>query len=867
MRIPGLWAVLFLAAAVAHAQDATPQPPAFRLGDTAAPLEYALELAIDPRAAEFSGEARIAMRINRYASVLWLNATGLTIESVRIEQENRTLPVSVVPGGEDFVGLVARGPHFAPGIALATIRYHAAYETVGSQGLFRQEDRGDSYVLSQFEPLYARRAFPCFDEPGWKTPWRLTIDAPADDVVVSNTPQLNAAPAPGRRGWTRHEFAPTKPLPSYLVALAVGPFEVVDGGTAGANKTRLRYIALKGRGAETRWAAEVTPRLLELLEDYFGTPYPFAKLDALAIPQTVSFGAMENVGLITYASSILLATPREETAEFRRRYAAIAAHEMAHMWFGDLVTLAWWDDVWLNEAFATWMADKVLARYRPEWASGWSVHYARSRALELDRLASARRIRNPVLEKNDVPNAFDSITYQKGAAVLAMFENWFGPEAFREGVRGYLKRHALGNATAEDFIRALGAASGRGAEAIAVFRGFIEQPGVPLVDVALDCAKEPALALRQQRLRPVGSAAPELRWTTPACVRYGGATQCADIQNGATRLKLDAPACPAWLLANAGGKSYYVPRYESALGARLRSQAAELSADEMVAATIDARVLAESGLLPLADAFAWADSALAHASFVARLEAIELLDELRDPWLTESEAGAKREVIAQRVRPLAATLGWEEAPADSDDLRELRARLLPYAAKTEEDGKLRAQPGTLALAWLANREAVSATMTSAVLDTAARFADAETYAKLEGAALAAADLRERHYLLAALAKTRDEKLRSRAFGLMLRNDVNGRDADDLLYNALADDANRRAGFDFLRANYDALAAKLPQSSLAWLLAPLGELCTREERKLFADFFVERAKGLYGGPRHYQQSLERIDLCIAARNHS
>ena len=866
MRIPWLWAVLF-AAAMAHAQSATPQPPAFRLGDSATPLEYALSLAIDPRAAEFSGEARIALRINRYTNVLWLNATNLTIESARFEQENRTLPVSVVPGGEDFVGLLARGPHFAPGIALVTIRYRARYETVGSQGLFRQEDRGDSYVLSQFEPLYARQAFPCFDEPGWKTPWRLTIDAPADDMVVANTPQLNAAPSPGRRGWTRHEFAPTRPLPSYLVALAVGPFDVVDGGTAGANKTRLRYIALKGRGAETRWAAEVTPRLLELLEEYFGTPYPFDKLDALAIPQTVSFGAMENVGLITYASQLLLATPREETSDFRRRYAAVAAHEMAHMWFGNLVTLAWWDDVWLNEAFASWMADKVLARYRPEWASGWPVHYGRSRALELDRLASARRIRNPVLDKNDVPNAFDSITYQKGAAVLAMFENWFGPDAFREGVRAYLKRHALGNATAEDFIRELGAASGKGADAVAVFRAFIEQPGVPLLDVTLDCAKEPTLVLRQQRLRPVGSAAPELRWTTPACFRYSGGTQCADIQNGATRIKLDAPACPAWLLANAGGRSYYVPRYESSVGAKLRSQAAELSADEMVAATIDARVLGESGLLPLGEALAWGEAAVAHPYYVARLEGVDLLHGLRDAWLTEQEAAAKRDIIARRVRPLAGELGWNEAPGDSDDLRELRARLLPYAAETEDDGQLRAQARALAGAWLGNREAVPASMTSAVLDTAARFADAETYAQLEGAALAASDLRERHYLLAALAKTRDEKLRGRALGLTLRNDVNGRDADELLYNALADDANRRAGFDFLRANYDALVAKLPHSSLAWLLAPLGDLCTRPERDLFAGFFKERAKSLYGGPRHYQQSLERIDLCIAARNHS
>src|SRR5689334_2793543 len=305
MRIRWFWAVL-LAASLVHAEEAKrPEPPAFRLGDVATPLEYALALAIDPRESDFSGEVRIAMRINRYTPVLWLNATNLTIDYVRIEQESRTLPVAIVPGGEDFVGFEARGPHFAPGIALATIRYHGSFETLGTQGLFRQEDRGESYVISQFEPIRARRAFPCFDEPGWKTPWRLTIDAPADDIVVSNTPQVKSSPAPGRRGWTRHEFGQTKPLPSYLVALAVGPFEVVDGGSAGAKKTKLRYIALKGRGAETRWAKEVTPRLLVALEEYFGTPYPFDKLDALAIPQTVGFGAMENVGMITYASSLL----------------------------------------------------------------------------------------------------------------------------------------------------------------------------------------------------------------------------------------------------------------------------------------------------------------------------------------------------------------------------------------------------------------------------------------------------------------------------------------------------------------------------------------------------------------------------------
>src|SRR5256714_2324636 len=871
MRIPGLWAAVF-AAVAAHAQElktpSQPQPPAFRLGDAATPLEYAATLAIDPRAAQFSGEVRITMRINRATPVLWLNATNLTIDAAQFEQESRSIPVSVLPGGEDFVGFAARGPHFFPGIATARIRYHAPYELRATRGLFRQEARGDAYVLSQFESIHARRAFPCFDEPGWKTAWRLTIDAPSPEVVASNTPALRSGPAPGHSGWTRHEFAPTKPLPSYLVALAVGPFEVVDGGTAGQRKTKLRYLALKGRGTEARWAKEATPVLLEILEDYFGMPYPFDKLDTVSIPQSSGCGAMETVGLITYSSSLLLATPREETPSFRRRYAAVAAHELAHMWFGNLVTTAWWDDIWLNEAFASWLGDKTLRSYRPEWTRGWSVRYGRSHALELDRLSSARRVRNPVTEKNDLAAAFDSITYQKGAAVLAMFESWFSREAFRHGVQMFLKRHALGNATAEDFIRALGEASGRGAEALAVFRAFIEQPGVPLVDVALDCGTPPALLVEQQRLRASASAAAELTWTTPVCVRQGTTTQCADIANGKSRVQLAEANCGAPLVANAGGRSYYVPRYERSLAERLRAEPDSLSADEMVSSLIDARVLSESGLAPLAEALAWADAGLAHAAPVARLAAVELLQQQRDAWLSPAETVAKREIIARRVRPLAAAMTWEQAAADTEDERELRPRLMSYAAEVDEDGELRDRARELAIAWLAKREAVPATLAPAVLETAARLADARTYQRLESAMLATRDLRERHDLLNALGKVREAKLRERMFAFSLKDDLSNHESLDLLEAALGDDANRRAAFDFLRASYDAIEAKLPQSSIAspivWLMEPLGRLCTREERTLFADFFRERAAAFFGGPRAYRQGLERIDICIVAR---
>lgn len=866
MRIPRLGGlpILFAATLVFAQERPGREPPAFRLGDTATPLEYALTLALEPRETRFAGEVRIVMRVNRATPVLWLNATDLTIESAEIQQGSRKLQVAVLAGGEDFVGFEAHGTEFTPGIAIATIRYNAPFEPVSSRGLFRQQDRGDWYVISQFEAISARRAFPCFDEPGWKTAWKLTIDAPTGQVVVSNTPETKSGATPRRPGWTRHEFAQTKPLPTYLVAMAVGPFDVLDGGSAGQKKTKLRYFTPKGRAAEARYAKEVTPRLLELLEDYFGMAYPFEKLDSVSVPQTVGFGAMENVGMITYASSLIVATPREETPAFQRRYAAVAAHEMAHMWFGDLVTLAWWDDTWLNEAFASWMGNKIVARYRPDWDSGWSVGYARGRALELDRLASARRVRNPVNEKTEIWGAFDAITYNKGSAVLAMFENAFSPERFREGVRSFLKRHAWSTATSNDFIRALGEAAGKREEALAAFKSFIEQPGVPLIDVALHCTNEGAsLDLYQRRLRPLGSSAGELEWTTPACFRYAKSTRCTDMKNGTQTLPLpEATSCPAWVLGNAGGRAHYVPRYDGATGERLRAGSAALSPNEMVSALIDARVLSESGLMALGEALAWADAGLAHPSPVARLFALSLLDERRDAWLTPLDAAAKRDILARRLRPLAAELGWREKPGESDDLRELRPAVMRSAALDDADGGVRAEARALAAAWLANHDAVSATMLSAVLDTAARFGEAELFERLAGILTTTEDLRERDYVREAVAKARDAKLRARALALTLQ--LNGRDAFELLLEELDDPANRRPGLEFLRANYDALVAKLPEHSMAAVMRVVGDICTPDERELFVGLFKDRAAKYLDGPRQYRQSLERIDLCLAAR---
>jgi alanyl aminopeptidase len=663
-------------------------------------------------------------------------------------------------------------------------------------------------------------------------------------------------------------------MPTYLVALAVGPFDVVSGGTAGARNTPLRYYAPKGRGAEMRFVKESTPRLVELLEDYFGTPYPYEKLDTVSIPKTVGFGAMENAGMITYSSELVLARPHEETLRFKRRYASSGIHEIAHQWFGNLVTMAWWDDVWLNEAFATWMTHKLLPAYRAEYETGWRRGHGRRYAIESDRLASARRVRNPIVGANDVYGAFDGITYQKGAEVLSMFEAWLGPDRFRQGVRDYLARHAWGNATSTDFFRAVGEASGRSKSAMAAFEGFVEQPGLPLIDMSLRCEGAPSLEVSQQRFRAKGSTAPDMRWTTPACFRYraDGAlqVQCEEISNERRTFALaKARACPDWVVGNAGGSGHWVARYDAALARRNSEHVADVPENEAMALASDTSVLVGSGLIPMEDALQLADALLRHPSISVKHGGVELLEKQRDDLLTPAQLKTRHEILARRIQPLARELGWIERADDRDEVRELRVALLPSAARSEGGEALRPQARELALRWIANRESVAAMMVRPILDTAARFADDATYARLEDAMIAAKSSREREDLRRALPKVRNPGSRDRALALALRKAraedlVDGRDAYDLVEEGLEDEANRGAAFAYVRANWDALVAKLPAETPGHLTTALGPMCTREERAAFADFFKDRAARFQGGPKNYEQTLESIDICIAAR---
>ena len=866
-----LAAVLFsLVLLPAAAQQ--PPPPEFRLGDAARPRAYDLRLAIDPREERFEGEVRIELTVQRPVPVLWLNAEKLEIVEAVFRQGERRIEATVLRTDQDYVGFAAKDG-FPAGETVAEIRYRGPIEPVATRGIFRQREGHDWYVVSQFEAINARRAMPCFDEPHWKTPWRVTIDAPAGEGAFSNTPEESSAPLSDRPGWKRHVFARTEPLPTYLVALAVGPFEVVAGGATGSKHTPLRYLALKGRAADLRYAKEASPRILALLEEYFGQPYPFAKLDSAPIPSTVGFGAMENVGLVTYSSDILMAPPARESISFKRRYAAIAAHEMAHQWFGDLVTLAWWDDVWLNESFATWMSRKTLRQFQPEWAGGWREGEQRRRALSADRFASARRIANPVVVKNDVFGSFDAITYAKGGEVLSMFEAWLGSDRFREGVRRYLKDHAYANATSLDFFRALGDASGRGESAVAAFRSFIEQPGFPVVEMKLQCkGKQPTLEVAQRRFVPRGGNASEGRWVLPACFRYEADgklhKQCAEIEGPKTIALTEARSCPDWIVGNADGAGHWVPSYEKPMRERLLARAAKLPEAEAVALAFDVSLLLESGHFARGDALRFADALLAHPSLGVKQGAVEMLEEQREEWLDAAQREQLRRIEQRHVVPLAAKLGWGEHPNEHLADQDLRTVLLPYAARLEGGQALRQQARERALRWLGDRKYLAASTVTPVLQTAARFADNATFTRIEHAMVVALNRRDRGDMLNAMALVRDPTLRERSFSTVLAQHgseptVDGRETFFFLEKALGDDHNRVAAFEFMRRHWEALQAKLPPESATRLMRTLRGLCTPADRAAFADFYGERSKTMSGGPRAYSQTLEAIDVCVAA----
>ena len=866
-------ALLLLGAGAAGASPAppekagSPEPPRLRLPTTAAPTGYAVELTIDPAKDRFRGTVWIDLRVKEKTALLWLNATDLEISAASVVVADHTLPVKVVPGGENYAGFSFAKP-LAPGNVRLKIDYTGKLDESSTQGLFREKDGEDWYAFSMFEATDARRAFPCYDEPGYKVPWQLTLRIPAATTAVSNTPIENESPAAD--GGRVVRFKKTEPLPSYLVALGVGPFDYLDAGTAGSKNTKIRIVTPRGKASQGRYAAQTTKPLLEMLEAYFGMPYPYEKLDHLAVPQAVTFGAEENAGLISWNERALIAPPAEETIAFQRRQASYGAHEMAHQWFGDLVTMQWWDDVWLNESFATWMADRTIAAWKPEWGTSVDRVVDRSDVMYQDTLVSAPKIRQEVETTDAIASAISGIIYQKGAAVLTMFEAWIGAPKFQKGVHDYLEAHRFGNATEADFLKAIEAASRPGVSA--AFQTFIDQAGVPLVDVKLDCGGgAPRLALAQTRLLPLGSKGTGAEtWEIPVCARAaangGGDRACTLLaaKNGAA--PAPTSSCPGWLLANDGEAGYYRARYGGDLLPKLLAVAdTELTLPERVGVIRDEGALAAAGAVPMADALALVPRFSGAHERQTVLATVQIADHVREHLVPADSRPNYARFVSKMYGARARELGFVARPGESEDTQLLRVRLVPFVAEEGNEPELVAEARRLTLRWLDDHASVAADISGGVLEVAAEHGDRDLFDRLHAAAKKEKDRRDIQRLLRALGAFRDPALAREALALFLSKEFNSREAYDILFSATRHDENRQLVWDFLESNYEAVVERLPREITGFLPFLGASFCDASHRAAVATFFEERAAKLPGGTRTLAQALEAIDLCIASRS--
>jgi cytosol alanyl aminopeptidase len=847
---------------------AKPSAPAvqvpLRLSDTVIPQRYNVDLTLDPKLPTFSGVVEVTVTLSQKTSTIMLHATELDLDQAVARAGTRQQQGKWVRLDSDTLSVSFPEP-IDPGEATLVLSYTGKVSSQDTHGIFRQKENDRWYLMTQFEATYARRAFPCFDEPSFKTPWRLTLHIPKDLTAVANTPIEE------EKETLQHKlvkFKESKPLPSYLIAFGVGDYDTIDAGTAGKNKTAIRILTPKGRGGEALYPKEITGQILSAAEEYVGSPYPFEKLDFLVLPESAGFSAMENPGLITYAARVLLAKPEEQTIRYQRRCAGVIAHEIAHLWFGDSVTPYFWDDIWLNESFASWAGDLILSKWKPDLPTKeWSVD-SRLGVMGLDSLSTARKIRQPIVTKDDIENAFDRITYSKGKAVLQMFEAWLGEAKFQAIIQRYLSKHAYQNASATDFIASITEVAG--AEAGAAFSTFIEQEGVPLVTAKLSCQKgqPPTVSLQQERFIPLGSSASRVRaWGLPVCVRYpvGKATEveCVLLANEVGSLALTkTKSCPAWILPNANATGYYHSRYEAPLLQKLISNKL-LSTAEKLEAWGDTRALVAKGDLPLGDVLSILPDLMKNPGPAFTIRAADMMAGLR-PLVSQEDTASYQKLLQRWFGDKQKSLGFTSSKGEDSAVSLLRPTLLVLLGDAGDSASLQQAASKKAAEWLTDKQAIEPEIVGEVLLLAARGGDRKLFEAFVAEVKKNTERRERRLIYPMLGSFNDEALTTEALNLITAEGLDIKESISILWAVADNPKNSLLAYDFVTKNMEALSSKMPRESVAGLIRVGGVFCEESRKAEVEAFFKEVSTKHTGGPRILSQTLEGIGLCSTYR---
>lgn len=848
------------------------------LPDTARPLQYTLNFRLDPAAAGFSASATIRVELREPADHLWLHALELDVAKLELRDAAGKMHAARFSAqGDSGVARIDFGATLPAQTLTLGFDYRARYNPQ-LEGIYRVARAGKPYVVTQMEPISARRAFPGFDEPRFKAVFDVSLEIPAGLQAVTNTAQVGEEKLAD--GWRRLRFRTTPKLPTYLIALAVGPWDIVDGETIAATRWRsepvpLRALAPQGEGPRLKEALAATPEIVRALEDYFGYPYAFGKLDLLAAPD-FSAGAMENPGLVIFRESLLLLDANSPT-DLRHSSFEVNAHELAHQWFGDTVTMPWWDDLWLNEAFATWMEGRITGQLRPAQRADLQRIAAAQHAMAADSLASARRVRQPIGDNGDIEGAFDSLTYGKGAAVLGMFEAWLGETVFRDGMRAYMKKHAFANATSDDLIDALAEAGDKDGRFGKAMRSFLDQPGVPLVSSRLQCSDGKAvLQLSQQRYFPAGSeGSGEQRWGIPFCVRSGKdgkqTTQCQLLDQVSASMALDG-GCPDWYLPNAQGRGYYRVGLGKEELQRLTAAADSLDDRDQLAFADAIKAGFERGDVEAAAVLA-AAGRLAGAK--TREVALILQNEL--VWIRRNLADAQTRpaldaYVSQLYLPRLRALGYVRRAGENPDDALLRADLAELLGRKVENAEVRAallQQGKAVLQpdaagrlrfGAANYDLLGTVLAVTVQELGVPAVDAliAELAKNSDASL-------RLSMAMALGTTTDPALGQRVREFAVSDAAKISETARILATHQYEPRNRAALWQWLQRRYAQVVARTPVFVHGKLPELLSEgWCETRQATVVAEFFAKNPLQVSGVAQGLRRAQEAINLCAARR---
>jgi aminopeptidase N len=842
-----------------------------RLPENVAPESYDLKFEPDLTSATFTGDETIHVHLQKPANAIVLNSAEIEFQDVWVGSADFKQAAAVTADEKTEMATLTVPSAVPAGPAEIHIRFTGILNDK-LRGFYLSQTSRRRYAVTQFEATDARRAFPSFDEPAYKAVFRVSLVVDNGDTAISNGKIVSDTPGPGNGKHTL-KFSDSPKMSSYLVAMMVGDFTCIEGGADGIP---IRVCAVPEKKDLLSYALLSAENILKFYDTYYEIKYPFHKLDVIAFPD-FSAGAMENTAAITYRETLLTIDDKNASVDAHRAVEGVLAHEMAHMWFGDLVTMRWWDDIWLNEGFATWMAFKPIEVWKPERHAERGEIHQTSGSLDTDSIASVRAIRTKAETPAEIQALFDGIAYGKAASVLRMVEAYVGPEVFRMGANAYLEKHAYGNATAEDFWNQMAATSEKPVDRI--MASFTEQSGAPLVSVKAGCGFPQTGSGKKQKKTPLtrvtlsqeryfadaaklSGGSPEI-WQIPVNLRASGAKVGTYVLLAQRQQTFELPGCSPWVYANAGGRGYYHSDYDAATLAKMSAELeSSFSPEERIHFLGDEWAMVRVGRLSIGEYLDTLEKMKSERGRVLVDVMMERFADIHDTIVAASDRPAFEKWVRDYLRPIATELGEAPVPGEADDRRGLRADLFSTLATYGRDPQLLEKSRAIVAQYMRDPNSVDAALAGNALSVSALVGDASLYDKYLEHMKTAKTPEEYYNYFRALTQFPSAELARRTFEFGLGPAVKNQ---DLFYvtAVLGNIYVQGAAWELFKSNFATLKEKAGASLSDGFPSLAGYFCDEKLRDDAQDFFA--TQNIPGSERTLQNAKDDVNACIELRS--